>query len=59
MTAKIISIILLALGAALCFGAGKIAEGIFKEKTDEKVLNIKLLSFAFVALGLLVLFMFS
>ena len=55
MTFKIISLLLLASGAALCFGAGKIV----KEKTEENVLKIKLLSFVFVALGLLVLFMFS
>ena len=59
MTFKILSLLLLAAGAALCFGAGKIAERIFEEKTEENVLKIKLLSFVFVALGLLVLFMFS
>lgn len=59
MTVKIISVVLLVLGAVLCFGAGKIAELIFKEKTDGNVLKIKLISFVFVALGLLVLFMFS
>ena len=53
---KIISLILLVIGGALCFLSGLIAEKIFHDNSEGMSLKIKAAAYGFVLLALLVLF---
>ncbi|MDO5477582.1 MAG: hypothetical protein Q4G23_00270 [Clostridia bacterium] len=57
MTERIISTVLFLIGGVVCYGAGKIAPLIFKEKvTDEKILNVKITGYIVVLIALFILF---
>lgn len=56
MMNKIISLILLVIGGAVCFLSGLIAEKIFHDNSEGMSLKIKAAAYGFVLLALLVLF---
>ena len=57
MIERIIATILFIIGGVVCYGAGKIAPIIFKNKvTDEKILNVKFAGYAVVLIALAILF---
>lgn len=56
MMNKIISLILLVTGGAVCFLSGLIAEKIFHNNSEGMSLKIKAAAYGFVLLALLVLF---
>ncbi len=56
MMNKIISLILLVTGGAVCFLSGLIAEKIFHDNSEGMSLKIKAAAYGFVLLALLVLF---
>lgn len=56
MMNKIISLILLVTGGAVCFLLGLIAEKIFHDNSEGMSLKIKAAAYGFVLLALLVLF---
>lgn len=56
MMNKIISLILLVTGGAVCFLSGLIAEKIFHDNSEGMSLKIKAAAYVFVLLALLVLF---
>lgn len=53
---KALSLVLLAIGAVICFGAEKIAVKLLKDNSDGAQMKIKLAAYAVVLLALLVLF---
>ncbi len=53
---KAISLVLLAVGAGLCFGAEKIAVKLLKDNSEGAQIKVKLAAYAVVLLALLVLF---
>ena len=57
MMNKIISLILLVTGGAVCFLSGLIAEKIFHDNSEGMSLKIKAAAYGFVLLALLVLFL--
>ena len=56
MMNKIISLILLVTGGAVCYLSGLIAEKIFHDNSEGMSLKIKAAAYGFVLLALLVLF---
>lgn len=53
---KVISLILLVLGGAVCFLSGALAEKIFHDNSESASLKIKAAAYGIVLLALLVLF---
>ena len=57
MIERIVATVLFIIGGAVCYGAGKIATLIWKDKvTDNKIINVKFAGYAVVIIALAILF---